>query len=68
VILYESPFRVKKTLDMIDGEDVWVVLARELTKIHEEFIRGPLPQVKEQLKDKEIKGECVLLLKRSIHD
>ena len=39
------------------------VLAREMTKLHEEFIRGRLSEIADQLKDRdEIKGECTLLI------
>lgn len=63
VIFLESPFRLKKTLQAL--QEFWkgpVVIARELTKIHEEFIRGPLSEVVEQLQKREIKGEVVVLL------
>ncbi|WP_457601198.1 16S rRNA (cytidine(1402)-2'-O)-methyltransferase, partial [Hydrogenivirga sp.] len=65
LILYESPKRVIKTLRLI-GEvfgEVSVCVARELTKVHEEYIRGSLSQVIEELeKRNSIKGEVVLLL------
>jgi 16S rRNA (cytidine1402-2'-O)-methyltransferase len=47
VIFYESPYRVAKTLTAIQGifGDRQAVLARELTKLHEEFIRGSLSEL-----------------------
>ena len=64
-ILYESPHRVAATLaDMaqIFG-DRQVVLARELTKIHEEFLRGTAAEIGEQLAGRNaIKGEITLLI------
>ena len=39
------------------------VLAREMTKLHEEFIRGRLSEITEKLEDRnDIKGECTLLV------
>ncbi|EDP75287.1 16S rRNA (cytidine(1402)-2'-O)-methyltransferase [Hydrogenivirga sp. 128-5-R1-1] len=65
-VIYESPKRLVKTLQLI-GEvfgDVWVCVARELTKIHEEYIRGDLSEVIEELeKRKNIKGEVVVLFR-----
>lgn len=66
VILYEAPHRVLDTL--ADVEAVWgqhtrVVLARELTKVHEEFLRGTVSEVRQALASREaIRGEIVLLL------
>lgn len=47
VIFYESPYRVAKTLTAIQAifGDRQAVLARELTKLHEEFIRGNLSEL-----------------------
>ena len=44
-VLYEAPHRVLRTLDDLReacGDDRTVVVARELTKLHEEIVRGPL--------------------------
>src|SRR5699024_370741 len=43
-------------------EDTQVVIARELTKRYEEYIRASAAEVSEHLKDRELKGECVLLI------
>jgi 16S rRNA (cytidine1402-2'-O)-methyltransferase len=63
-ILYESPKRLIKTLHLIRevfGE-VSVCIARELTKIHEEFLRGSISDVIDKLLERDkIKGEVVLL-------
>ncbi|HHW56308.1 MAG TPA: 16S rRNA (cytidine(1402)-2'-O)-methyltransferase [Clostridia bacterium] len=63
VILYEAPHRLKDTLQELIKYigDRKVVIARELTKIHEEFIRGTAEGVLEKLGD-EIKGEIVILI------
>ncbi len=66
LILYEAPHRIVDTLS--DMETVWgpacrVVLARELTKVHEEFLRGTVRDVHKQLNSREgIRGEMVLLI------
>ncbi len=62
IILYESPKRVKELmLDIIEVMgDRNVVLAREITKIYEEFLRGRVSQLLENLD--EVKGECVVLI------
>lgn len=68
IIFYESPHRVQRTLEDLmkhlgDTAPSWhIVLARELTKIHEEFLRGTLPEVTTSMKSKSPKGEYVVLL------
>jgi len=65
LVFYESPRRVAaliEDLHMLMG-DRTAVLAREMTKLHEEFIRGRLTQVQAELADRpEVKGECTLLI------
>ena len=64
-IFYESPERIIKTLNYIANAfpSSQVVIARELTKMHEEFIRGTPYSVLDQLKDKpSIKGELTVLV------
>ncbi|MGB7190499.1 MAG: 16S rRNA (cytidine(1402)-2'-O)-methyltransferase [Acidobacteriaceae bacterium] len=66
LIVYEAPHRILETL--ADVERVWgaecrVVLARELTKLHEEFLRGTASEVRAQLAERErVRGEMVLLV------
>jgi 16S rRNA (cytidine1402-2'-O)-methyltransferase len=65
VIIYESPQRIIALLAELQPilGDRQAVLARELTKIHEEFIRGRLSGILATLKARpEVKGECTLLL------
>ena len=65
LIFYESPKRIAALLiELIDiMGDRQGVLAREMTKLHEEFIRGRLSAIADQLADrKDIKGECTLLV------
>ena len=64
-ILYESPFRLLKTLQQLAevcGEERQVSVSRELTKIHEENVRGTLAEVIAHFLKKEIKGEIVIVL------
>jgi 16S rRNA (cytidine1402-2'-O)-methyltransferase len=64
-IFYESPERIIKTLSYISNAfpTSQVVAARELTKMHEEFIRGTPMQVMDSLKDRaSIKGEFTVLI------
>ena len=62
LVLYESPHHMKRTLtDLMDwvGERE-VLLAREITKLHEELWRGPLADLSQSAR--EWRGECVLVL------
>jgi len=65
-VFYEAPHRVKEALeDVVEilGGRRHVVIAREVTKIHEEFLRGDAEQVLETLKARaDIKGEITLLI------
>ena len=63
IILYEAPHKIKNTLE--DLKDVLddnrrVVLAREITKIHEEFIRGNIDDLLKKADN--LKGEMVLII------
>lgn len=62
--LYESPFRVEKLLGELAEvmPDRAVVLARELTKKFEEFLRGTPVELVSQLQNRSIKGEFVVLI------
>ena len=65
-VFYEAPHRVKETVeDIVEllGADRQLVIAREVTKIHEEFLRGRAGDVLETLKARgDIKGEITLLI------
>jgi 16S rRNA (cytidine1402-2'-O)-methyltransferase len=66
IIFYESPFRLVKLLQEIAeyfGADRQVAVSRELSKIYEENLRGPVGELLEQLKDRTIKGEIVVVIK-----
>ncbi len=61
-ILYEAPHKLKTTLKDLEHllEDRQIVIARELTKIHEEFLRGTISQILESYP--EPRGEHIILI------
>lgn len=64
-VFYESPHRINKTLSQLEevlGGDRKIVIARELTKMHEEFLRGTISSVREEFEKRAPKGEFVLVL------
>ena len=66
LVVYEAPHRILETLTDVEavwGESAHVVVARELTKLHEEFLRGTVREVRLELAARErIRGEIVLLI------
>ncbi len=65
VIFYESPFRVKNFLENVIeafGKERKVAIAREITKIHEEVLRGTAEELLEKLGNSQIKGEVVIVV------
>ncbi len=64
LILYESPHRLAETLK--DALEILgnrtAVIARELTKVHEEFRRGRLEELLAQVRGKPVRGEITLLI------
>ena len=66
LVFYEAPHRILEMLEAVAG--VWgegcpVVLARELTKLHEEFLRGGATEVRAKLAERErVRGEMVVLV------
>ncbi len=64
IILYESPYRVQKTIEDIVKimGNRYIVIARELTKKFEEFIRGSAAEIATQLSQRKLKGEIVILI------
>jgi len=64
-VIYESPFRLVKTLtQMIEvmGETRKVSVSREISKVHEETVRGTLVEVKNYFESHPPKGEIVMVL------
>ena len=66
LVVYEAPHRILETLADVEavwGESVHVVVARELTKLHEEFLRGPAREILATFKARDaVKGEITLLI------
>jgi 16S rRNA (cytidine1402-2'-O)-methyltransferase len=66
IVVYEAPHRILDTLTDVEavwGAQVRVVVARELTKIHEEFLRGAAGEVRLSLSSRDrVRGEIVLLI------
>ncbi|MDL2224267.1 16S rRNA (cytidine(1402)-2'-O)-methyltransferase [Bacteroidales bacterium OttesenSCG-928-M06] len=65
IILYESPFRVVKTLTQLAeylGEERLASISREISKLHEETIRGPLKDLISHFSVNEPRGEFVLII------
>ncbi|MBO4564435.1 MAG: 16S rRNA (cytidine(1402)-2'-O)-methyltransferase [Bacteroidaceae bacterium] len=65
LVFYESPYRVVKTLEQfaeVMGADRQVSCCREISKIHEESVRGTIADVLQHFKEHEPKGEFVIVL------
>ena len=65
VVFYESPRRILLLLEEVIAAwgDRFAVLGREMTKLHEEFLRGRLSEIHAHLKMRpDVKGECTLLV------
>ena len=64
LVFYEAPHRLRQTLQdlLMLGGDRAIVLARELTKLHEEFWRGTIAEAVDQYRDREPMGEFTLVL------
>ena len=65
MIFYESPYRVVKTLQQfaeVFGDDRQVSCCREISKLHEESVRGTLAEVIAHFEETEPRGEFVIVL------
>ena len=64
IIIYESPHRLLSTLDLIYNNlgNRKIAVCRELTKLHEEIIRGSIEEVIKIFEERTIKGEFVLVI------
>ena len=64
-VFYEAPHRIGETLQdvvAVLGPDRPLVIAREVTKLHEEFLRGSAEQLLQEVSTRELKGEITLLI------
>ena len=65
MIIYESPYRLVKLLEELKevlGEERQVSVSREISKLHAETARGTIAEVIAHFKEKEVKGEIVVVL------
>jgi 16S rRNA (cytidine1402-2'-O)-methyltransferase len=66
LVFYEAPHRILETLadlEAVFGAELRVVVARELTKIHEEFLRGTVAETRKELAGRDrVRGEITLLV------
>jgi 16S rRNA (cytidine1402-2'-O)-methyltransferase len=65
MVFYESPYRLVKTLHQLAdtfGPDRHVSVAREISKVHEEHVRGTLQEVIDHFETTEPKGEIVIVV------
>jgi len=64
VIIYESPHRISETLadiaEILGDRDM--VLARELTKVYEEVLRGTVREIQNRIGERKLKGEITLVI------
>lgn len=65
VVLYEAPGRVARLLDdllQLCGDERRVAVGREITKLHETFVRGTLREAHAYYEDQQVRGEVVVVL------
>jgi 16S rRNA (cytidine1402-2'-O)-methyltransferase len=69
IVVYEAPHRIREAVEdvvAVLGPARPIVIARELTKVHEEFLRGTAAELAAQLRECELKGEITLLIGRAV--
>lgn len=65
MVFYESPHRIEKTIRQMAeyfGEERQACISREISKLHEEHLRGSLAELAEILSKRSLKGEIVIVL------
>lgn len=65
IVLYESPYRVVKTLTQLAeymGEDRYISISREISKLHEENVSGTIKELITYFTEKEPRGEFVIII------
>jgi 16S rRNA (cytidine1402-2'-O)-methyltransferase len=69
VIFYEAPHRIHEAVEDIVavlGPERPMVIARELTKLHEEFLRGTAGELGDQIRDRDLRGEITILIGKAV--
>jgi len=69
-IFYESPRRIIKTLQRIEAKipERQICIAREISKVHEEYLVGTVQEVVARMEGREVKGEITVLVKGAEED
>jgi 16S rRNA (cytidine1402-2'-O)-methyltransferase len=70
IVLFESPRRVVRTVEDVRAAlgDRRSAMARELTKLHQEVVRGTLSELLDNIRRRELKGEVVLVIEGQRED
>src|SRR5699024_4369551 len=70
LIFYESPYRLKDTIQNITKTlgNRQIVIAREITKLHETFVRGKAEEVLEWIEKTPVKGECCIVVEGNLEE
>ena len=65
IVFHEAPHRLQECLEALRRNfgDRDIVIARELSKVHEEFLRGTIEDIAERLAAREIKGEITVIVR-----
>ena len=69
MVFYESPFRLLKTLQQfaeVFGQDRHACVCREISKVHEESVRGTLQELTAHFTEKPPKGEIVIVVEGAV--
>ncbi len=63
-VLYESPYRIMKLLDEVEHllPDAQIFVGREMTKIYEEYLTGPIEEIRQHLANGKTRGEFVVIV------
>ena len=64
-VIYESPYRLSRTLldlEAVLGGNRKIVVTRELTKLHEEVIKGTLEELSQKFSERTVKGEITIVV------
>jgi 16S rRNA (cytidine1402-2'-O)-methyltransferase len=64
LVFYEAPHRLRDALDDIENilGDRTIAIAREISKIHEEFMRGRASEISARISDRDMRGEIVIVV------
>jgi 16S rRNA (cytidine1402-2'-O)-methyltransferase len=70
LVFYEAPHRLKSALDDIEAilGDRPIAIAREVSKIHEEFLRGRVSEISAEISNRETRGEIVIVLHGAVDE